>query len=32
MIISDEVSYFNKDLEGVHADHVSHRVSGKAQG
>lgn len=32
MIIIDEVSYFNKDPEGVRADNVSPRVSGKAQG
>lgn len=32
MIISEAVSYFNKDPEGVRADNVSHGVSGKAQG
>lgn len=30
-ITSDEVSYFNKDPEGVSTDNVSHRVSGKVQ-
>ena len=32
MIISDEVSYFNDDPEGLCVDNVSRRVSDKAQG